>query len=85
MYLETTHTDKVVGLYEIFVQVSDTLIGSWMYFPCCLLQYYQNFMKNQEGKIELQKKVHKAKMICRFKLNMFLSFLIKSPAFSPAF
>ena len=27
-----------------------------MCFPCSSLQYYQSFMRNQEGKIELQKK-----------------------------
>ena len=32
---------------------------SWMCSFCCSLEYYQSFMRNQEGKIELQKKVHR--------------------------
>ena len=30
-----------------------------MCFSCCLLQCYQIFMRNQEGRIELQEKVHR--------------------------
>ena len=33
---------------------------SWMCSLCCLLKYYQNLMRDQEGiKIELQKKVQR--------------------------
>ena len=35
------------------------MIRSWMRFSCCSLKHYQNFMKNQEKKIELQKKAHR--------------------------
>ena len=40
--------------------ISDTLVGSFLdvlFF--CSLEYYQSFMRNQEGKIELQKKAHR--------------------------
>ena len=41
---------------QYYVVISDTLIDSWMCFYYCSLYYYQRFMRNQEGKFELQKK-----------------------------
>ena len=41
---------------QIYVVISDTLIDSWMCFYCCSLYHYQRFMRNQKGKVELQKK-----------------------------
>ena len=35
-----------------------TDIAAWVYFYCCLLHYYQSFMRHKDGKIELQKNVY---------------------------
>ena len=44
-------------LYKYYVVISDTQVGSLMCFSSSLLQYYQSFMRNQDGKIELQKRL----------------------------
>ena len=38
MYVSTTHIDKVaISFCKYYMVISDTLIGSWMDFLCCLL------------------------------------------------
>ena len=49
---------------------SDILISSSKCFSCSSLQCYQSFPRNQEGKLELQKKVYRRIMICRFNFFM---------------
>ena len=49
----------IVILCEYYTVISDKLIGSWMCFSCCSLFYWQSILRNQEGKIELQKIVHR--------------------------
>ena len=44
---------------KYYIIISDRLIGSWMCFSFYSLLYYQSFMRNQNGKIELEKKVQR--------------------------
>ena len=74
------YKQPILTKYHIFVQklhshfrYTDRLRYTDV-FSCCSLQYYQSFMRNHEGKIELQKKVHKRKIICCLKLNMYIFF-----------
>ena len=57
------------------IVISDTLIGSWIYFSWIYFSY-QSFMKNQEGKIEPQKKIHKTVHVffIKFSSNDFIMF-----------
>ena len=60
----TTKIEKVVefecfcaNIVQLFQKHWQALL--WMCTFCCPLQYYQNFMRNQEGKIELQKNIYR--------------------------
>ena len=57
------------------IVISDTLIGSWMCFSFCLLEYCQSFMRNQEEKFELQKKVRRRVCVSQ------ITFLAAHPPF----
>ena len=48
----------IVILCKYYIVISDTLIGSWMCFSYWSL-YHQSFMRIQEEKIKLQKKVYR--------------------------
>ena len=56
---DSQSSEIIIFWCRYYIVISDTLIGSWIYFCCSWLQCYQSFMKNQEGKIEQQKKVHR--------------------------
>ena len=48
---------------KYYIVVSDTLIGSCMCFSCCSLWYYRSSLRNEEGNIKLQRKIHRR--ICK--------------------
>ena len=51
----------LIFLCKCYIVISDTLVGSFLnvFFLLLAVILPQNVMRNQEGKIELQKKVHR--------------------------
>ena len=46
----------IIILCKYYIVILDTVIGSWMFFSYCLLQYYQSFMRIQEETESKKKK-----------------------------
>ena len=49
----------ITFLRKPYIVISDTQISSWICFSLRFLYNYQSFMRNQEGRIELRKKIHR--------------------------
>ena len=69
----------ITFLCKYYIVISNIQMGSWMCFSCCLLYYYQSFMRNQKERIKLQEKEHRR--ISVWDINFFLLHTLVSMSF----
>ena len=47
----------IISLWKYYTVILDVLIGSWIFYSCCLL--YSSFIRLQEEKVNLEKNIYR--------------------------